>query len=287
MTKWYGAIEAGGTKFVCAVSDKALEIKERVSIPTENPETTIQAVFDFFDQYALHSIGVGSFGPIDVNPTSKTYGHIMATPKPGWEGFDFVGALKNRYHVPIAWTTDVNAAAYGELHRGAAQGTNSCIYLTIGTGVGGGAVVNGQVLEGFSHPEMGHIQLKRLENDTYQGKCPYHSDCLEGLVAGPALGERTGKPGAEIEEDDAVWETQAYYIAQGLMAYTLVLSPERIILGGGVMKQAHLFPLIRESFEKQMADYVVTPDLEDYIVPTGLGDNSGITGCLLLSMEAK
>lgn len=281
----FGAIEAGGTKFVCAVSDEKLQIVERVSIPTETPDVTMEAVFNFFDKYELESLGVGSFGPIDVNEKSPTYGYITSTPKIKWQNFNFLGALSARYEVPIAWTTDVNAAAYGELTYGAGKGKQSCIYLTIGTGVGGGGVVNGQLLQGFGHPEMGHIHVKRLEGDTFLGVCPYHGDCIEGLVAGPALEKRTGKKGQTLTEDDPVWQTQAYYIAQALMNYTLILSPEAIILGGGVMQQEHLFPLIRQEFEKAVNGYVSYPELNDYILPTGLGNNSGIIGCLQLAKE--
>ncbi|MGX6978644.1 ROK family protein [Vagococcus elongatus] len=281
----FGAIEAGGTKFVCAVSDEKLEIIEKVSIPTETPDVTMAAVFGFFDQYELKSMGVGSFGPIDVNEKSDTYGYITSTPKIKWQNYNFLGALKTRYGVPIAWTTDVNAAAYGELTYGAGKGKQSCIYLTIGTGVGGGGVVNGQLLQGFGHPEMGHIRVTRLEGDTFSGVCPYHGDCVEGLVSGPALEKRTGQKGQTLAEDDPVWKIQANYIAQALMNYTLVLSPEAIILGGGVMQQAHLFSLIHEEFEKVINGYVSYPELDKYILPTGLGSNSGIIGCLQLAKE--
>ncbi|MGX6961343.1 ROK family protein [Vagococcus xieshaowenii] len=281
----YGAIEAGGTKFVCAVSNEALEVVERVSIPTETPEVTMQAVYNFFDQYELVSMGVGSFGPIDVNEASATYGYITSTPKLKWQHVNVLGMLKEHYDIPISWTTDVNAAAYGELTFGAAKGKQSCVYLTIGTGVGGGAVVNGQLLQGFGHPEMGHIHIKRLENDAFEGVCPFHNDCVEGLVAGPALEKRTGKKGIEVKANDEVWQIQAHYIAQALMNYTLILSPEIIILGGGVMHQKQLFPLIRQEFQKIVAEYVAYPDLDLYIVPTKLGDDSGIMGCLQLAKE--
>ncbi|TLG79894.1 ROK family protein [Vagococcus zengguangii] len=281
----YGAIEAGGTKFVCAVSNDELEVVARVSIPTETPQVTLEAVYKFFDQYELTSMGVGSFGPIDVNESSPTYGYITSTPKLKWQQVNLLGMLKERYNIPISWTTDVNAAAYGELNFGAAKDKQSCIYLTIGTGVGGGGVINGQLLQGFGHPEMGHIHIKRLEGDTFEGVCPFHKDCVEGLVAGPALEKRTGKKGVEVSVEDEVWKIQAHYIAQALMNYTLVLSPETIILGGGVMHQQQLFPLIRESFAELVAEYVAYPNLETYIVPTKLGDNSGIMGCLQLAKE--
>ncbi|EOL50399.1 ROK family protein [Enterococcus caccae] len=282
---YYGSIEAGGTKFVCAVADEELKIIERISLPTTLPEATLAQVFTFFDAYELKALGVGSFGPIDVNRKSSTYGYITSTPKPGWKNVNLLGALKERYDIPIAWTTDVNAAAYGEMHLGAGKDTQSCIYLTVGTGVGGGAVVNGTVLQGFSHPEMGHISVQRHPEDTLESTCPYHDHCLEGLAAGPALEKRTGLKGQLLEPDHDVWAVEAFYLAQALMNYTLVLSPGKIILGGGVMKQTHLLPKIRESLEQQLGNYVALPALEEYIVGCDLGDNSGTFGCLLLAQE--
>ncbi|RSK55162.1 ROK family protein [Bacillus canaveralius] len=283
---YYGAIEAGGTKFVCAVSDDQFVIKDRISIPTTSPAETLNQVFEFFDQYSLKSIGIASFGPIDVNKNSKTYGYITTTPKPDWSNFDFVGTIKDRYPVAVAWTTDVNAAAYGELKKGNAQGCESCLYLTVGTGIGGGAVVNGKLLEGYGHPEMGHVLVRLHPEDTYEGTCPYHGNCLEGLAAGPAIEGRYGSKGDELEKADKVWEIEAYYIAQALVDYSLTLRPEKIILGGGVMKQRQLFPLIRDEFAKLMANYVTIPDLNEYIVDPGLGDNAGVIGSLLLAVEA-
>lgn len=283
---YYGAIEAGGTKFVCAISDENYEIIERTSIPTTDPAETLNEVFTFFDQFSLHSIGIGSFGPIDVNKDSETYGYVTTTPKAHWSNFNFLGAIKERYQIPVAWTTDVNAAAYGEYKKGSAQDAKSCLYLTVGTGVGGGAVVNGKVLEGFGHPEMGHLLVRVHPEDTYEGACPYHSNCLEGLASGPAIEGRYQKKGHELEQESGVWEMEAYYLAQALMSYTLILRPERIILGGGVMKQKQLFDLIRKQFIKLMSNYVDTPDIKEYIVPPALEDNAGITGCLLLAAEA-
>ena len=281
-----GAIEAGGTKFVCAISDEALKIKERISIPTTTPEETLTAVFNFFDTYQVDAIGIGSFGPIDVNPLSSTYGYITSTPKPGWKNFPFLEKMKERYDIPFAWTTDVNAAAYGEIKKGAAVGKNSCIYITVGTGIGAGIVVDSKVIHGFGHPEAGHILVKRDERDSYEGTCPYHKDCLEGVAAGPAIGNRFGIKAQELPKEHVAWEIEAYYLAQALVNYTLVLSPEKIIFGGGVMKQTQLFPLIYKEFTKLMNGYVSTPKLEEYVVPCALGDNAGITGCLLLAQDA-
>ncbi|MER2110641.1 MAG: ROK family protein [Desemzia incerta] len=287
MKNMFGAIEAGGTKFVCAVSDENFTIKERVSIPTTTPEETMTEVFSFFDQYELTAIGIGSFGPIDVNKESDTYGFITSTPKTAWKFYDFLGSVKNRYSVPIGWTTDVNAAALGEIKLGAAKGLKSCVYLTVGTGIGGGAVINGELLEGYGHPEMGHIPVRLHPNETYKGTCPYHGDCLEGIAAGPAIEGRFGKKGHLLADQEEVWEMEAYYLAQALMNYTLILSPERIVLGGGVMKQKQLYPLVRQKFAELINDYVQVPDLEQYIVAPGLEDNAGILGSLLLAADAE
>jgi fructokinase len=283
----YGAIEAGGTKFVCAVGNETGEIVERLTIPTMTPDETMPQVIDFFRQYELKAIGIGSFGPVDLNIQSPTYGSITTTPKLAWRNYPLLKVIKDAFSVPVGFQTDVNAAALGELHFGAAKGLDSCLYLTVGTGIGGGAVVNGKVVQGLSHPEMGHIYIRRHPNDPYEGKCPYHRDCLEGLAAGPAIEERWGKKGQELEGQKEVWEIEAYYLAQALAQYILILSPQKIILGGGVMKQTQLFPLIRQNVQELINGYVELEDLESYIVPPGLGDNAGITGALVLAYEIE
>lgn len=281
----FGAIEAGGTKFVCAVGNEDGSVLERISLPTTTPEETMKEVFDFFDAFELKAIGIGSFGPIDVNRQSDTYGYITSTPKTPWKFYNFLGAVKDRYQIPVGWTTDVNAAALGELKKGAAQDVDSCVYLTVGTGVGGGAVINGKLLEGYGHPEMGHITVEQHPDETFEGFCPYHGNCLEGIAAGPAIEQRFGQKGHLLADKKEVWEMEAFYLAQALMNYTLILSPERIILGGGVMKQQQLYPLVREELVRQINGYVALPPLEEYIVAPGLGDNAGITGCLLLAAQ--
>lgn len=281
-----GAIEAGGTKFVCAVSDDGLNIVEKVTIPTTNPAETFQEVFKFFDQFDLKALGIGSFGPIDVNVESKTYGHITSTPKLLWRDTDFLGVFEERYKVPVGWNTDVNAAALGEVTLGAAKDKTSCVYITVGTGVGGGAVINGEPLTGYGHPEMGHIHLPRHEKDTYAGICDYHGDCLEGLAAGPAIEGRYGIKAEKLPKDHEAWEIEAHYLAHAAMSYTMTLSPDCIIFGGGVMHQTHLFTLVREKFEEILNDYVNLPPLDEYIISTGLGNESGILGSLLLAKQA-
>lgn len=283
---YFGAVEAGGTKMICAVADDQMTIIDQIAIPTTTPQETLAQIFVFFDRYSLVAMGVGSFGPIGVDPAKESYGYILATPKKGWTDFDFLGSLKERYKIPFAWTTDVNAAAYGELKQGAAKGKTSCIYLTVGTGIGAGVVVNGEIFQGNSHPEMGHIRVKRHPSDDYEGTCPYHGDCLEGLAAGPSLEARTGIKGQELPEDHPIWGIQAYYIAQALMNYTLTLTPEKIILGGGVMNQEHLLQKIRQQFTEQMAGYMETPEVNEYIARWALPNQSGIIGSLLLGKDA-
>ncbi|MDR4938856.1 ROK family protein [Rossellomorea marisflavi] len=281
-----GAIEAGGTKFVCAVGDEQGTIIDRVQIPTTLPEETIPKVIEFFRKHPVKAIGIGSFGPIDVNRESASYGNVTSTPKVGWKDYPFVQAIKDAIPVPVGFNTDVNAAALGEATFGEAKGLDSCLYITVGTGIGAGAVVQGKLLQGLSHPEMGHILIRRHEDDPYEGKCPYHKDCLEGLAAGPAIEARWGVKGDQLVDKGDVWEMEGYYIAQALMQYIVIISPKKIILGGGVMKQKQIFPIIYKHLEKMINGYVDLPPLEDYIVSPGLGDNAGITGSLMLAHEA-
>lgn len=284
-----GSIEAGGTKFVCAVSDQELSIQERVSFPTTTPVETMELVIDFFRKYQedLVSIGVGSFGPIDIHRESDTYGYITSTPKVTWQNFDFVGTLKIHFDIPIAWTTDVNAACYGEYVAGKGKELSSLVYYTIGTGVGGGAIQEGCFVESFSHPEMGHMFVRRHKDDTYEGNCPFHHDCLEGMAAGPAIEKRVGVKGQEVPENHHSWEIEADYIAQCAYNTTLMLSPDAIIFGGGVMKQAHLMKMVQARFEELINNYVDYPKVEEYLLTPALGDNAGTIGCLALAKETK
>lgn len=281
-----GAIEAGGTKFVCAVGNDTGQIIERIQIPTTIPAETMPQVIEFFKKYPITSIGVGSFGPIDVIKESPTFGFITSTPKQGWNHYPIVQVLKEAFSVPVGFNTDVNAAALGEATFGAAKGLDSCLYITVGTGIGAGAIVQGELLQGLSHPEMGHILVKRHPNDQYKGKCPYHHDCLEGLAAGPAIEARWGVKGDQLVDQVEVWDMEGYYIAQALMQYVLILSPKKIILGGGVMKQKQVFTFVNRYLKEFVNGYVALPELTDFIVSPGLGDNAGITGALMLAHQA-
>lgn len=281
----YAAIEAGGTKFVVAVADHDLNIVSRFKTATEHPEVVMPRIISFLQQFEIESIAVGSFGPIGVNPNLASYGKIKHTPKKGWQDFDFLGNLKRFFDVPIYWTTDVNIAAYGELKMGAAQGKKNIVYLTVGTGIGGGVIVDGQIMTGYSHPEIGHILMQPMAGDDFKGVCPYHAYCLEGVAAGPALGARAGKKAELLEINDPIWDTEAFYLAQGVCDLTVAFAPEMVIFGGGVSNQNQIFDKIRNSFKEQLNNYVDVPELDQYIVHAGLGNDAGIIGGLLLAKE--
>lgn len=282
----YGAIEAGGTKFVLSVGDEALEIIDQLTIPTVSPEETMPLVIEFFKQFEknLLAIGIGSFGPIDVNPESSTYGFITQTPKLKWRNYDFLGNIQKAFpNVKTAWTTDVNASAYGEY--AVRDGVENLVYYTVGTGVGGGGVKQGKFVEGISHPEMGHIPVKKHADDSFDGHCPSHGDCLEGLASGPAVEARFEKSAKDVPADDPYWDIQAYYIAQSAYTTTLLLAPEMIIYGGGVMKVEGLLEKVRLAFDKLNQGYMSTPDLEKYIVSPKLEDSAATIGCFAMAKE--
>ncbi len=293
MSKLVGCIEAGGTKFICAIGTGADDIRAEVRFPTTTPEETLgQAVAFFKEQQAelgpVAAIGIASFGPVDLNPDSPTYGYITTTPKPGWAHTDVVGAIKAELDVPVAFDTDVNGAAFGEYKWGAGQGLNTFVYFTIGTGIGGGGMVGGQLMHGLLHPEMGHMMVPHdLTEDPYPGHCPFHKDCLEGLACGPAIEERWQTDAANLPEDHKAWDLQAKYLGYLCVNTTLMLSPQRIILGGGVMAQPHLFAKIRSKTQELLNGYVQTPELQDnidnYIVSPGLGDKAGRLGAIALA----
>lgn len=284
-----GALEAGGTKMVCAIGDEKGNIEERVSIPTKTPEETIPLLIDFFKQRNIDALGIGCFGPLELNPKAEKYGYITTTTKVAWRNFDFLGSMKNALQCPVGFDTDVNGSVLGEVTFGQAKGKSCALYLTIGTGIGAGIYIEGKLLHGMLHPEAGHVLITRRETDTYEGKCPYHKNCLEGLAAGPAIEGRYGKKAADLAGDEAVWDLETDYIAQALTGYILTLSPEIIILGGGVMHQMQLFPLIRKKVTEYLGGYVNTEELSDmdhYIVPASLHDDQGIMGCLELGRRA-
>lgn len=285
----YGGIEAGGTKMICVIGDENGRIIDRMQIPTKTPEETMPIMIDYFKGKDIKALGIACFGPIDLNKDSKTYGYITSTPKLAWKNYDIVGAFKKELGVPIGFDTDVNGSLLGEITWGCAKGLTDALYLTIGTGVGGGVMAGGKLLHGMLHPELGHIKMAVADGDTYKGKCPYHGTCFEGMAAGPAIEERWGKKAIELADDDKVWDLESTYIAQALSTYILTLSPQIIILGGGVMHQEQLFPLIRKKVLEQLNGYVLTKELKDidnYIVPASLNDDQGIMGSIKLAMDA-
>lgn len=285
-----GALEAGGTKMVCAIGNENGEIFKKSIIPTETPDITMPKLIDFFSEENIEALGIGCFGPIDPNKKSITYGHITSTPKLPWRNYNIVKSFKDALNIPIGFDTDVNAAAMGEATWGALKDCDVSIYITIGTGVGVGVCIDGKPLHGLMHPEAGHILLRRYENDHYKGNCPYHSDCFEGLASGPAIEGRWGKKAYDLKDIPEVWEMEAHYIAQALADYVLCYSPNRIVLGGGVMHQEQLFPLIRKKVEEFLAGYVdmddINKNIDNYIVPPALGDEPGIKGSLRLGYLA-
>lgn len=284
------AIEAGGTKFICGLGKENGEVIERISIPTTTPDETMRKVIEYFSDKEFDVMGVGSFGPIDPVKGSETYGYITKTPKPYWSDFNMIGELKKHFDVPMEFDTDVNGAALAEAWWGAGEGLKNVMYITVGTGIGAGAVVNGRMVQGLTHPEMGHIFIKRHKDDKFEGRCPFHKDCLEGMAAGPAIEDRWGKKGFELAEVDEVWDMESYYLAQALVNYILILSPQKIIMGGGVMKQKQLFPKIRKYVQETLNEYVqkkeILEDIENYIVYPGLGDEAGFVGSIALGKIA-
>ncbi len=291
----YGGIEGGGTKFVCVVASGPEDIRAETRFPTTTPAETIGRALDFFREAAasepLAAVGIATFGPVDLNPASPTYGYITSTPKPHWARTDIVGPVQAALGVPVGFDTDVNGAALGEHRWGAAQGLDTFLYFTIGTGIGAGVVVNGAPVHGLVHPETGHILLRRdPQRDPYPGKCPFHGDCFEGLAAGPAMGARWGVPAETLPPDHPAWELEAEYIAQALSMQILSLSPQRIILGGGVMQQPALFPMIHRRVPELLNGYVQSPAIlqciDEYIVPPALGGRAGVLGAIALAMQA-
>ncbi len=284
-----GALEAGGTKMVCAIGDETGKIYDQVSIPTETPDVTIPKLIEYFEKNTVDALGIASFGPVELDPKAPNYGYITTTTKVAWRNFDMAGSFARALKCPIGFDTDVNGSVLGEVTFGQARGKNCVIYLTIGTGVGAGIYIEDKLLHGMLHPEAGHVLIEKRNGDAYAGKCPYHRNCLEGLAAGPAIEERWGKKAVDLADKTEVWQLEADYIAQALTGYVLTLSPEMIILGGGVMHQKQLFPLIRAKVTEFLGGYIQAEELRDmdhYIVPASLHDDQGIMGCLELARRA-
>ena len=289
----YGGVEAGGTKFVCGIGTGPDDLRLGW-FPTTSPEATVASVAAFFREQAgtqIDAAGIASFGPVDLHPDSPTFGYITSSPKLDWQFFNLAGALGRALNVPVGFDTDVDAAALGEARWGAAQGIPDFLYLTVGTGIGGGAVVHGEIVHGLMHPEMGHIRVPHdLARDPYPGGCPYHQDCLEGLAAGPTMEARWGMPAQALPVDHPGWELEAHYLALGLATWVCTLSPSRIVIGGGVMQQQHLFPLVRRELLRLLNGYIrataLMDEIDQYVVPPQLGNRAGVLGAIALAESA-
>jgi fructokinase len=290
----YGAVESGGTKFVCLVATGPDNILAETRFSTTDPDETLSKTVDFFlenwQKWPLAALGIGSFGPMDLDPDSDTFGFITSTPKTGWNQTDITGKLASALQIPVAVDTDVNAAALGEYRWGAAQGIDPMIYITIGTGIGAGGIYNGKPMHGLVHPEVGHVRIPHdLQRDAFEGICPYHGDCLEGLASGEAIEKRWGQSAKTLSDNHPAWELEANYLALALVNLICSLSPKRIVIGGGVMKQVQLFPMVRQKVHQLLNNYIQSPaildNIEVYIVPPGLGGYSGGLGSIAMAMD--
>ena len=296
MNGLYAGIEAGGTKWICAVGRGPGEIYAQKRIPTARPGVTIPATIAFFREQTqiyrqFEAIGIGCFGPLDLAIGSTTYGYLTTTIKPGWANTDVIVPFRQAFQLPVGFDTDANAAALGEGTWGAAMGLTDFIYLTIGTGIGGGGMVNGRLIHGLIHPEMGHIRVPHnWEADPFPGICPFHGDCLEGLASGPALEARWEQPAQTLPIDHPAWQLEAHYLALGLVNFTLTLSPRQIILGGGVMGQGQLYPLVQTKVQELLKGYLpalqMLEDIAGFIVPPALGEEAGVLGAIALARLA-
>lgn len=286
----YGAIEAGGTKWVCAKGTGPDDLCDTVVFPTTTPGETVRRAIDFFDRNCAEpvaAVGVGSFGPVDLCLSSPNWGSITSTPKPGWQNTNVIGLLSEAIKVPLAFDTDVNAAALAEHRWGAARDLSTFYYITVGTGIGAGGMVNDQPMHGLVHPEFGHVLIPHDGNrDPFPGVCPYHGDCLEGLASGGALHARWGKRG-ELITDDEAWILEANYLALGIVNAIFALSPQRIVIGGGVMKQPSLLPRIHTRVLELVDGYLDIEEqaggIDQYIVTPVLGDRAGVLGAIELA----
>jgi fructokinase len=288
----YGGIETGGSKWECAVGGGPDDLRAVETIPTTTPAETIGRAVAFFEREGpVEAIGIGSFGPVDPKLSSPTWGYITTTPKPGWAYTDVGQEIRRRLSVPVAFDTDVNAAALGEHRWGACQGLDTFCYITVGTGIGGGGMAGGKRLHGLLHPEFGHMRIPHdLDADPFPGVCPYHGDCWEGLASGRAIEARWGRPAASLDGDQAVWALEARYLALGLVSVMCVLSPERIVMGGGVAHHDGLLTLVQRDVLTLMNGYLeasaVSDDIADYITLPGLGLQAGVLGAIALAETA-
>jgi fructokinase len=290
----YGGIEGGGTKFVCMVGSGPADIRAEARFPTTIPAETLGRAVAFFKEQTqgltLSALGIGSFGPVDLDPASPTFGCITNTVNPGWANTPVVSIVQSELNIPVVMDTDVNAAAFGEYWWGAARGLDPIVYLTVGTGIGGGVVCQGKSLHGLMHPEVGHMLIPHdRDQDPFAGVCLFHGDCLEGLASGTAMKQRWGQPAETLPADHAAWTLEAHYLAVAVVNLILSHSPCRIVLGGGVMQHTDLFPLVRHNVKKYLNSYIQSPSIETidhYIVPPALGHRSGALGAIALAVNS-
>lgn len=283
-----GSIEAGGTKFVCAVGDEDYRVKNQITIPTTTPDETLAAVIEYFQAFDIVALGIASFGPIEIRKNARNYGFITNTPKSGWQNTDVVGRIQEAFSIPISWTTDVNGSAYGEyvLSTLYNERISSLVYYTVGTGVGAGAVIEGSFLGTEGHPEMGHTFVKRHPHDAdFAGICPFHKDCLEGLVSGPTFEARLHQKGEHVTQENPVWDILAYYLAQAVMQTTMIVRPDKIVFGGSVVSEG-LLAKIREQFAVMQNNYLQLPPLEQYLTrPHATNNGSATVGNFALGLR--
>jgi len=284
------AVEAGGTTFRVAIGNRPGALRAQATIPTGRPGDTLAAVIDFLRGRGAEAVGIAAFGPIDLDPVSPGYGHLLATPKEGWEGTDVLGSLRDALGVPAAIDTDVGAAALAERRWGAARGLDDVVYLTVGTGIGGGVLIGGEIHHGCGHPEVGHIPVARRSDDRFAGCCPFHGACLEGMASGTALEARWGRPADELDDREDVWDLEAHYLAQAVEAVTYVVAPRRVVFGGEVLRRTGLIERIRARFRELLGGYAasagVLGDPSDYVVGAGLGQDAGLLGAVALGLRA-
>ena len=283
-----GSIEAGGTKINCAIGHENGSIVKKAQFATTTPEENVAQIVDFFQENRVKAIGIGCFGPVNVDKKSMAYGNLLDTPKRAWRFYPLLNALKAELDIPMTLHSDVTVSCLGEANLGGAKGDDLVLYVTIGTGIGGGITQKGQLSDSLRHPEMGHVTLQRVEGDVMESVCPFHDNCFEGLASGPALEKRWGKKGIELESSHPAWKMEADYIAQGLLQMIVVLAPDRVIVGGGVMKQEHLIDIVREKVKEKLNGYEYydrLKNMDELIITPQLGDDSGLIGGLLLTQQ--
>lgn len=292
----FGAVELGGTKITAIAAKDLRTIIHKKVFPTLNPKETLLDLIEFFksvlnrDDYEYQAIGVGSFGPLDLNPESRTFGYITSTPKQGWQFFNIKQEIESALQTKVYLETDVNASALGEFFLYPENRIQNLAYITIGTGIGAGIIINGKIVHGLVHPEFGHIRIPHdYRQDPFPGICPFHRDCFEGLASGPALAERWHQPPDKIPMDHIAWELEAEYIAYAIANLICTISPEIIVLGGGVMQHSRLMKMVQSKTRCMLSGYIksksVEENISEYIVTPRLKEDSGILGALSMAIH--